>query len=243
MEVEGDDGFDTPRGACGCVGGNNACGCGYVGGPCGCVGGNGVGNASGCVGGNGARGCRGGGAHTARAGNAHGNATPVAALEATAPVAAEAVARRCATTIFANSLARNSVRVCSNASLIRPICLRETVLPSPHRSRRLTAKDRKEALGRAKPTRAIHCKSITFSTPALAVESPPHAQRFFQGAEGWRRLRGFLAASDTRGTSACARFTSSLMRPHNVGRGIKPARSKDSGQARMAGCRVAPLSP
>ena len=202
MEVEDDDGSDTPRGACGCVGGNNACGCGYVGGPCGCVGGNGVGNASGCVGGNGARGC--------------GSATHVAALEATWPVAAEAVARRCLATIFANSLARSSVRVCSNASLIRPICLRETVLPSPHRSRRLTAKDRKEALGCAKPTRAIHCKSITFSTPALAVESPLHAQRFFQGAEGWRRLRGFLAASDTRGTSACARFTSSLMRPHNV---------------------------
>ena len=131
MEVEGDDGFDTPRGACGCVGGNSACGCGYVGGPCGCVGGNGVGNASGCVGGNGARGC--------------GSAADVAALEATWPVAAEAVARRCLATIFANSLARSSVRVCSNASLIRPICLRETVLPSTHRSRRLTAKDRKEA--------------------------------------------------------------------------------------------------
>jgi hypothetical protein len=39
----------------------------------------------------------------------------------------------------------SSVRVCLNASLIRPICLRETVLPSTHRSRRLTAKDRKEA--------------------------------------------------------------------------------------------------
>jgi hypothetical protein len=92
-------------------------------------------------------------------------ATPVAALEATAPVAAEAVERRYAATIFVNSLARNSVRVCTIASLIRPICLRETLLPSPHRSRRLTAKDRKEALGCAKPTRAIRCKSITVSTP------------------------------------------------------------------------------
>jgi hypothetical protein len=157
VEVEDDDGSDTPRGACGCVGGNNACGCGYVGGPCGCVGGNGVGNASGCVGGNGARGC--------------GSATHVAALEATWPVAAEAVARRCLATIFANSLARSSARVCSNASLIRPICLRETVRAF------------------ARSTRAIHCKSITFSTSALAVESPLHAQRFFQGAEGWRCLR------------------------------------------------------
>ena len=206
MEVEGDDGFDTPRGACGCVGGNNACGCGYVGGPCGCVGGNGVGNASGCVGGNGARGC--------------GSATHVAALEATWPVAAEAVARRCLATIFANSLARNSAR---------PYCHRRI---GREGSRRKTAR-----------RHAIHCKPIHFSTPALAVESPLHAQRFLQGADGWRLLWGFLAASDTRGTSACARFTSSLMRPHNVGRGIKPARSKDSGQARMAGCRVATLSP
>jgi hypothetical protein len=33
-------------------------------------------------------------------------------------------------------LGSSSVRVCLNASLIRPICLRETVLPSTHRSRR-----------------------------------------------------------------------------------------------------------
>ena len=92
-------------------------------------------------------------------------ATLVAALEATAPVAAKAVPRRYAATIFVNSLARNSVSVCTNASLIRPICLRETLLPSPHRSRRLTAKDRKEALGRAKPTRTIHCKDIAFFCP------------------------------------------------------------------------------
>ena len=60
MEVEGDDGFDTPRGACGCVGGNSACGCGYVGGP------------------------------FVAASEATALATPLAALEATAPVAAAA---------------------------------------------------------------------------------------------------------------------------------------------------------
>jgi hypothetical protein len=82
-----------------------------------------------------------------------------------APVAA-AGAPSSEATIFVNSLARNSVRVCTNASLILPILLRETVRPSPQRSRRLTAKDRKEALGRAKPTHATHCKAITFLTRA-----------------------------------------------------------------------------
>ena len=87
----------------------------------------------------------------------------VAEAAYTAPVAA-AGARSSAATIFLNSSPRSSRRVCTNASLIRPICVRETVLPSPQRSRRVTENDRKEALGRAKPTRAIHCNSIMFLT-------------------------------------------------------------------------------